>query len=155
MVYHSLQVHVHRVLLCSHRLFSSLDVHHQLHSLFALERVLGTGRVPLRERPKRGEGDLAKRDWNLQNEGFTSGLERKYDFEQGIPCISMQQNPDLTMLTRDFFFVFQPLKLGLSPTRLGPVITADAQQANPRLNCGIFMNIRGLDGCHMILWQMW
>ena len=54
MVYHSLQVHVHRVLLCSHRLFSSLDVHHQLHSLFALERVLGTGRVPLRERPKRG-----------------------------------------------------------------------------------------------------
>lgn len=34
------------------------------------------------------------------------------------------------MLTREFFFVFQPLKL--SPTRLGPIITADAQQANRR-----------------------
>ena len=34
---------VHRVLFCSYRLLSSLDVHYQLHPLPALERVLGTG----------------------------------------------------------------------------------------------------------------
>lgn len=60
-----MEVHVHRVLLRSYWFLCGLDVHHQLHSLFALERVPGTGRMSLKKGQNEGaegEGDLAKRD---------------------------------------------------------------------------------------------
>ena len=41
-----MEVHVYRVLLRSYWFLCGLDVHHQLHSLYPLERILGTGPRP-------------------------------------------------------------------------------------------------------------
>ena len=67
-IFNPLQVHVHRVLLCSYRLLSSLDVHHQLHSLLALERVLGTGRKGL--------------PWGAAGKGLPRGVISKSGIEK-------------------------------------------------------------------------
>ena len=151
-VYHSLQVHVHRVLLCSHRLFSSLDVHHQLHSLFALERVLGTGRVPLKERPKRGGRWSRKEGLKPPKWGFHQWTWAQIWFWTGHFMHFHATKSGSHHVNTFFFSCFnhknwdchqQGWDLSLPPMRNRPI--------HGWALWNIHMNILGLDGFHMIL----